>query len=178
MEDHWYVLRVNPEPWAVGSLGLGRKQGKIYPYIGQNAQLAAYQAAIREELGPQELIEGNVELNLYFWRNLATYETQSGRDHRKHHADATNMQKATEDALQGVLFDNDKYVVDVHSVVVDQGPDVKGKIVINCLKALPHLQSYIMGHLPYAVQTEVRRIDNEIEPAISDLSWGDGNALF
>jgi Holliday junction resolvase RusA-like endonuclease len=178
MEDYWYVLNVNPEPWAIGSLGLGRRNGKVYPYVGQNAQLAAYQSAVREAVVDPVQIEGNVELTFYFWRNLASYETQSGHEHRKHHADATNMQKATEDALQGILFDNDKWVVDVHSVVMDQGPEVKGKIVINCLKALPHLQSHNMGMLPYHVQTEVRRIDNEIEPAISDLSWGDGNALF
>lgn len=177
MEDYWYVLNVNPEPWAIGSLGLGRKAGKMYPYVGQNAQLAAYQSAVREALGPQTKIEGNVEVNFYFWRNLATYETQTGRDHRKHYADATNLQKATEDALQGVLFDNDKFVVDVHSVVMDQGPHVKGKIVINCLKALPHLQQHYWEQLPFRVQAQVHHIDDEVEER-SDLSWGDTSDLF
>jgi hypothetical protein len=45
----WYVVHVNPEPWAVGPLDLGRRGGKVYATMGQNQQLAAYQEAVREE---------------------------------------------------------------------------------------------------------------------------------
>ena len=128
----WYALKVNPEPWAVGPLGVGRRNGKVFPTIGQNAQLAAYQETIREEFGTgHRMLEGDLKVMFYFWRNLATYRTQSGKMHRKHQSDATNMQKATEDALQGILFKNDRDNVFVSSVVMAQGPDVVGKILIH-----------------------------------------------
>lgn len=130
MSLRWFVLDVNPEPWAIGPVGVSRKGGKLIPFVGQNAQLAAYQQAIREELGPQEMMEGKFHLTFIFFRNRAEYETPQARTHRKHEADLTNLQKATEDALQGVLFKNDKDVVDVHSIMAEQGPDVVGRIII------------------------------------------------
>lgn len=174
----WFVLDVNPEPWAVGPLGVGRKNGRTYPYVGQNAQLAAYQSAVREALGPQVQIEGDLDISFFFWRNLVTYKTQAGRDHRKHHADVTNMQKATEDALQGVLFDNDKYVVDVHSVVMEQGPEVRGKIAIRVDPVIENHHDYWWRILPSDVRNQLREIDERPVLAASDLEWGDASALF
>lgn len=127
----WFVLDLNPEPWAIGPVGYARRNGKMSAYVGRNQQLDAYKQAVAEEVGDgHELIEGRVKLRFYFWRNRADYTTPQARSARKNEADATNMQKATEDALQGVLFKNDKDVNDVRSVVVEQGPNVKGRIVI------------------------------------------------
>jgi Holliday junction resolvase RusA-like endonuclease len=127
----WYHVEINPEPWAVGPVGTRRLNGKMSAYVGRNQQLAAYQEAVREELGDgHEMIEGRVRIVFLFWRNRAEYETVQARTHRKHEADVTNLQKATEDALQGVLFKNDKNVNDIHSVMVEQGPDVRGMILI------------------------------------------------
>lgn len=128
---HWFVLDVNPEPWAIGPVGSGRKNGKMYSFVGQNAQLKAFQEAVREEIGdPGIFIDGKVELKFFFWRNRAEYKTHQARTHRKHEADVTNMQKSTEDALQDVLFHNDKDTNFIQSVLVEQGADVSGRIVI------------------------------------------------
>jgi Holliday junction resolvase RusA-like endonuclease len=128
----WFAIAVNPEPWAVGPLSVGRKNGKLFPMMGRNQQLDAFKRAVAEAIGEgHEIINGPVKLKFYFWRNRPVYVTPSGRLHRKHDADVTNMQKATEDALQGILFVNDKDTNDVHSKVVEQGADVAGKILLS-----------------------------------------------
>lgn len=140
--EFWYLLRVNPEPWTVGTLGVGRKKGGVFPTVAKDANLAAYQEAIKEELGDIKLdyeALGKVDVTFYFWRNLARYRTPSGRLHVKHIADATNMQKATEDACQGILFGNDRDNAKVTSVVVAQGVDVEGKVAI-CVRPYDELE--------------------------------------
>ncbi len=135
----WYVLDLNPEPWAIGPVGYARRGGKMSAYVGRNAQLDAYKQAVKEEFGDPihlDMIEGKVTLMFFFWRNRPEYTTPQARTHRKHEADVTNLQKATEDALQGVLFKNDKDVNNIHSILVDQGPNVKGKIVIGITRSL------------------------------------------
>jgi Holliday junction resolvase RusA-like endonuclease len=128
---HWFVLDINPEPWAIGPVGVKRVNGKMVPYVGRNTQLHMYKEAVREVLGdPGLFIEGKVELKFFFWRNRAEYSTPQARTHRKHEADGTNMAKSTEDALQGVLFKNDKDTNHMQWTVVEQGPNVKGRIVI------------------------------------------------
>lgn len=137
-EDYdWYILEVNPEPWAVGPIAYARRAGKMTAYMGQNAQLAAYKEAVQEALLEQnpEQINGEVSLRFYFWRTQADYETLQGRRARKHEADVTNLQKATEDALQGILFKNDKDVVDVRSVRVEQSPTAPGRVVVGVAPA-------------------------------------------
>lgn len=128
----WFLLDVNPEPWAIGPVSVGRRGGKVYPIVGRNQQLDSYKQAIAEELGDEhEFIVGPIQLEFYFWRNLAEYKTPQARAHRKHEADATNLQKATEDALQGILFKNDKDVKDVRSVIVEQGSDTVGRVLFS-----------------------------------------------
>jgi Holliday junction resolvase RusA-like endonuclease len=128
----WFHLPLNPEPWAVGSLGIGKRGGKMFPTMSPNPQLTAFKQAVVEELeGVEKLPPGEYELKFYFWRVLDDYETASGRRHRKHQADTTNLQKATEDALQGVLIDNDRNVRRVTSEIIEQGPDIKPRIVIS-----------------------------------------------
>jgi Holliday junction resolvase RusA-like endonuclease len=157
----WYALKVNPEPWAVGPLDLGRKNGKVYATIGRNQQLAAYQDAIREELGDgHELIEGPVQLTFFFWRQRSAYTTPNQQQHRKHQADATNLGKALEDALQGVLFVNDKEVNDVRNVIVEQGPDVEGMILIR-IKASSNPPN-IVSALPTEVLALVEMLENPL----------------
>lgn len=139
----WYVLDgLNPDPWAIGPLSVGRKGKGIFPIVGRNLQLANYQAGVKEVMeqkyGTVPFIEGPIELRFYFWRAIDEYKTSQSRTARKHEADLTNLIKATEDALQGVLFKNDK---DVHtfgmSRIVEQGPDVKPCVVIHALPAMP-----------------------------------------
>lgn len=148
----WYVLDVNPEPWQVGPVGVRRINGKLSAYVGRSQQLDAYKEAIREALGVQPMLTGKIQLRFFFYRNRAEYVTPTERAHRKHEADLTNLQKATEDALQSVLFVNDRDVNDIHSVMVEQGPDVRGRVVIGIEKS---------GDMPSAVL--------EIPTAVSDL---------
>lgn len=128
----WFALRINPEPWRVGPVTPGRRGGKIFATIGRDQQLAAFQDAVAEELGTSNyLVVGPVKLRFWFWRNRAEYTTQNARQHRKHDADVTNLQKAMEDALQSILFENDKQVNDVQSVLVHQGPDIEPLIIFS-----------------------------------------------
>src|SRR6478609_2923648 len=105
-----YALSINPQQWAVGPLSVGKKNGKAFPIMGRNQELHAYQESIRELLGkfsPVKFEPGFIQLKFWFWRRLDTYEGSS-RKVTGNAVDATNMQKALEDALQGVLFDNDR----------------------------------------------------------------------
>lgn len=127
----FYYIPINPEQWKVGPLGVGRSNGRLRPYIGRDQQLYSFQQAVKEELkGVDCLPPGEYELHFYLWRNVATWETPTGKSAHRNAVDATNMQKALEDALQGVLITNDRYVKRVGSTIVEQGPDVVGKILI------------------------------------------------
>lgn len=134
-EEQWFVLDVNPEPWAIGPVGYRRAGGKMSAYVGQNQQLNAYKEAVKEAIGKVDMIEGKVDITFFFWRNRAEYSTPQARSHRKHEADATNLQKSTEDALQGLLYNNDKDNIHVESWIVEQGPDVEGKVVVRVARA-------------------------------------------
>lgn len=175
----WYVLDVNPEPWRVGPASVGRINGKLVPQIGRDQQLASYQEAIREALGTAlpPMIEGKVKLKLFFWRNRAEYETPQARRHRKHEADVTNLAKATEDALQGLLFDNDRDTNTMLAVMVEQGPDVRGRVVVGVEPApmIPDAVNLIPDH----VWLEMQERDNKPDvPKQDRLSWGDDHATF
>jgi hypothetical protein len=127
----FFVVGLNPEPWAVGPLGVGRK-GKIsYPYIGPNQKLQAYQEALREQLEGSDLLEGEVEITLYIWRKIETMKVYGGRDRKAKTSDATNIQKATEDAIQGVLIENDRNVRRITTEIVQQDENAEPCIVIS-----------------------------------------------
>lgn len=168
----WILLDVNPEPWAIGPVGSARRGGKLTSYVGRNAQVHAYEQAIKEAVLDQlpkdfEMFEGKITLEFYFWRERAEYVTPQARTHRKHEADVTNLQKATEDALQGVLFKNDKDVDDVHSVMVNQGPEVEGTVIIGISRSNALT-------LPKPVENLI--LDRLIPPAAStqpELPWSD-----
>jgi Holliday junction resolvase RusA-like endonuclease len=138
---YFLILEVNPEPWAIGDVGIHRKGGKIGAHVGQNVQLHAYQEAVREAVREEAQFQlqgrvsdfplsNEIRLEFFLWRQQADYETTSGRRARKHRVDATNMQKGLEDALQGILYENDTQVVDVHTVIMEQGFDVRPLIVV------------------------------------------------
>jgi Holliday junction resolvase RusA-like endonuclease len=124
-------LPLNPEGWAMGPLSIGKKNGKFFPKVGRNQQLHAYKEAVADLIAQEvPLPAGEYELYFWFWKQLDSYETESGKRHQRHLADATNLQKATEDALQGVLIDNDRHVRKIGSTIVEQGPNVVGQVLI------------------------------------------------
>lgn len=175
----WFTLGINPEPWAVGPAGVSRTNGKLAPFIGRNQQLAAFQEAVRDELGADHImLDGPVSVRFYFWRRRSDYTTPQARRHRKHDADVTNLQKATEDALQKILFENDKQVVHVESHIMDQGPDVVGKIVI-ALTAGENALAEAIGRIPLEVQDQMELLDVVGVESGDDLGWGENSpSLF
>lgn len=134
LDKEWFLLDLNPEPWTAPEVGIGRKAGKIFPQFYKNEQLRAYQAGVKETLVQEypEIIlrTGLIGLEFYLWRQLPVYSTDKNRLARKHVADATNMQKALEDALQGVLFDNDRNVKSIKTVILEQDYNTQPQILI------------------------------------------------
>lgn len=132
----YWIPGINPEPWAVGPIkihrGTGGKRGA--PHVGPNEVLTTYQEALRVEFKnletPPFMIDGPSELEIYFWRRLDKYEFDSGAKHQRHVADTTNLVKGTEDALQGILFQNDRLNVVIHGVIVEQSPSTDPGLII------------------------------------------------
>jgi len=157
----WLRLDLNPEPWAIGTAGVGRRKGGVYAYVSPNAQLKAYQNAVQQELSSMDIpvIEpGEYTIKFYFWRRLDDYEAASGKRVRKHQVDATNLQKGLEDALQGILFDNDKNVRDIHSHIVEQSFTVEPMIYI-FIKDYVHTEN-IPPYVPGVERAPSRPLDS------------------
>lgn len=175
LEEQWLIMPINPEPWAIGPVGYGRRNGKMSAYVGQNAQLNAYKETIaeaaREIWGPRPPLEGPVRLALYFWRHRAEYTTPQARTHRKHEADATNMQKATEDALQGIAFKNDRDNLCVFSQIMEQSADTMPLVIAHVGVGSEPFESY---EIPGWVLDEAQYLRNKaaLPPTLSDNSWG------
>lgn len=134
MYDFWFYIPINPEPWAVGPLSLGKKNGKFFPRMGRNEQLYSYQEAVREFLREDgrdwPLIENDVQLGFIFWHRIEQWTNPDGKVNTKKSLDVTNMQKATEDALQGIILKNDRQVKAVYSKILDDGPEVIGGVAV------------------------------------------------
>lgn len=132
----WYILDgINPEPWEAPQASVGFRNGKPYVQMHKTEQLRAYQESVVDLLPQQNshrmrMWDGLIELEFFFWRRLDSYGVGDGARSRRHLADATNMQKALEDALQGLLFLNDRNVVEIKSRIMAQGPNVEPRILI------------------------------------------------
>lgn len=117
---------VNPEPWSVGTAYATRtKSGAMRGGISPNKKVQAYQKALREELLSLPMVrmlepgDAGLCLRLWFWRQIEV-SNKAGRRVTGHIADVTNLQKSTEDALQGILFENDNAVRWVCSEIIEQ----------------------------------------------------------
>lgn len=135
MSFQWFIVEgLNPEPWTASQATVGRKGGKNYVQFYKPEQLRSYQESFKhvfEETNPHAVERtGDIQLWLYFWRQLTLNEMFEGRNRRTHVADATNLQKSTEDALQGILFPNDRQIRHVRSTIIEQTQDTVPKILI------------------------------------------------
>lgn len=166
-KNHWYYLPVNPDPWAVGPLQLGRRNGKVFPTIGPNLTLKSFQEELRSHFPePYEPVEHDVELEFFFWRRLDKWVNEGGKTNTRSIADATNMQKACEDALQGILIVNDRQVKDVSSHVMAEGADVVGGIAL-CIRArIEYPEILLPGSIVAKRDKHANSTDN-----LSDNSW-------
>lgn len=142
---------LNPEPWTSPTASVGRKGGRVIPQLHKNARLRNYQAAIKEMLEKQGMTpvyqnKEPVELHCFFWRQIERYETATGRKQSRHKADATNLLKALEDALQGFAFKNDSQVQLARSCIVEQKPETEPKIVVVVTYASPDPEAPLVPH--------------------------------
>lgn len=173
----WYLVTdINPEPWTASEGSVGRKSGKMFVMFHKPTQLRNYQEALKTEFVKQNpeytQLSGLVSLELYFWRRLE--QVESDRRSRAHIADATNLQKATEDALQKILFPNDRDIRRITSEIISQSADTDPAILIG-------IQPYERINAVHAVATRSELLvqreaerstlsDNSVQrPEISDI---------
>ena len=153
----WYVISVNPTPWAVGELGFTvKRDGSKRVYMAPNRDLKLYQEAIREEMADFITFPLATELDVVFVFNRALDEIFRGKfKSHAHYADATNMQKATEDALQGVLFGNDNQNRVVTSIIREQSPEADPCVAIGIKTTTDKL---VYELVPDLVSAEIVRV--------------------
>lgn len=124
----YFVEGINPEPWEAPTASLGRKGGKHYVHMHKNDGLRSYQEGFKQaflEQNPDwQYFDTPIEIEFYFWRQRDYTESRAAI------ADVTNLQKATEDALQGVLYPNDQLVHKATSWIVEQDQETSPKVLI------------------------------------------------
>lgn len=121
----WVLTGINPIPWRAPEVSVGKKGGKFVPRVYKHETVRAYQEAVADEIRrAYEPTPSTCELEVefYFWRQLDSPNSKK--------VDATNLQKSTEDALHGLLFENDQKVQRVTSTIVEQSDGVEPLIVI------------------------------------------------
>lgn len=132
------VMDLNPEPWTSGTLSTGYNGKKRYPVLSKDQRLIDYQDGISDNIKqayPElTMFPEEVQLHLIFkfWRQIDSFTGGTGRTQHRQIADATNLTKALEDALQGVLYKNDRQVKHSEGEIIMEGPDVMPRILILC----------------------------------------------
>jgi Holliday junction resolvase RusA-like endonuclease len=164
--EGWYIIEgINPEPWTAPTAMTGRKGGKTFARLVQSDTLRSFQLAVKEEFPDQnghvDMAVTDVALQFFIWRQLPSYEIEDGRKSRRHVADATNLQKALEDALQGILFKNDRQVTSVSTTIVEQAETTTPLILIHMEAAEP-VPAWVMGQAEH-MRTELAQ-DKTNEP--------------
>lgn len=154
----WYVLSVNPVPWAVGEVGIAaNRPGGRRIYMRPNLDLKTYQEAVREEIAEWETTCWAAELHVVFVFQRALDDIVRGKNKsRAHQADTTNMQKATEDALQGILFSNDNQNRVVTSIIKQQDELAEPCVAIGIGMATASL---VYDLVPNLVRKEIEALE-------------------
>lgn len=130
-----YFVPVNPIPWKTPPYYPARVGKKLVVKAGRNEEAAAFTDAVRESLTSQgaTMLPGySPKVHFIFWRRRDQYKDSIGRTRTKNEVDSTNMQKLTEDACQGILYENDKHNVMVTSQIASQSIDTAPGILILC----------------------------------------------
>ena len=124
--QRYEIKGINPEPWAIGPVtGYGKAGGRK---VAPNPKVVNYERAVREAL---EQMGAGMNLDTLWPKDVTFYYVRSTADGGQP-ADVTNLNKATEDACQGILYGNDRNNRRVMGDILEQGPDVKhpGIIVV------------------------------------------------
>jgi Holliday junction resolvase RusA-like endonuclease len=131
------IMDLNPEPWTPGTASMGFKGKQRYAKISKDERLRNYQEGVRENIMQAYpdlpmLFSAGIELHLIckFWRQLDKYTSGTGRQAQRHVADATNLTKAVEDALQTIFYKNDNQVKHSEGEIIMEGEDVAPRILI------------------------------------------------
>lgn len=165
------ITGVNPEPWEIGQPFAKRHGGKLTAGISPSPKLRAYQDALREEVGefvsPIYALDAELEVYFWFWRQIEEFKTPTGRTSHSNYADSTNLQKATEDALQDLVYGNDRLNRRVGSEIVAQSQTTQPAIVVR----LTSYQRYGVSERVHSLVTQARGIDTERRTKIQDNSW-------
>lgn len=157
----WYFIPVNPQPWTVPPSQPGRKGNKLYVQVGRNEANENFKEMVRDELKRLDafMLEGAWnKITLGFWRRLDQYEDTAGRTQTKNWSDGTNMAKLTEDALQGILIQNDRANFELTWRIVQQTTETVPGILILCetFEEIP----------PWIIPPEFAECEHEINEAI------------
>ena len=127
-----YVLKLNPEPWAIGKTFAYRGRGGAG--IAPDRKLVSFQQAVREAITTDypeaKPTKEPVKITFYFSRAIESLSYGGKRGAYANYADATNLQKGLEDALQGIIIENDNQVKIVTSVIMDQKRDADPFVII------------------------------------------------
>lgn len=158
MSDLIVIQGINPEPWAIGTINAW---GKGKATMSPNPKVENYKLAIREDLERRisdftPRIGWPVDLFIWYVRS-----THGGGQP----ADVTNLNKATEDALQGILFGNDRFNFRVGGDILEQGPHVEypGLIIkVEDYYIDPNVKQQLMNMLVTAEPVEFEGNDYEI----------------
>lgn len=131
-QTRWYLLSVQAEPWTTGRISVGKKNGHLHVKLSPDAQLQIFQEAVREEMVNCIPLPTSSKYSLTFfvWRQIESYVTTAGKTVVRNAVDATNVQKALEDALQGNLIENDRDVAEIRTIMVEQERNTVPYIVI------------------------------------------------
>ena len=130
--EQWFVIPVNPQPWTVPPFQPGMKNGHMYVSPGRDVKGGDFKDAVREEIIAQGAYMMKPPYKIEFW-----FEHKLESDTSKE-VDATNMQKLAEDALQGVVIDNDRHVKVITSHNFDQNDTANvGMFLIHVVDNVP-----------------------------------------
>lgn len=118
------AVDINPVPWKSPHFNAIRtKNGRYISVAAKNHEVANYKEAIQDALkkASVQMLAPPYDIKFWFYRQTGKHDNV---------ADATNMQKATEDALQGVLIDNDRDVITIVSNVMEICSEVPEPCVV------------------------------------------------
>jgi len=171
--SEYVILDINPEPWAVGTTFTRRTAGKVVSGMAPNQKVKDYKSAVQEALKPQIQTpvfsaDAEWEVELLFWRQIERW-TVDGKVKTGNYADATNLQKSTEDALQGLLFGNDRSVKRISSHVVAQGLDVEPMIYIRVQR---YSQTNFLHQIAHAERAGRNQLAERALAKKSTNDWG------
>lgn len=146
MQFNWYVISgLNPIPWKVGPIGSMRRGGKLVPYVAPDPELKSYQDGLRTWFITNGIppLDPPYQIRFLFWRKIISYQGKS-RMVTKQRADQTNLQKATEDALQpskspewAGLISNDRECQYSGGLIVEQEKDTEPMVAIEIFSGIP-----------------------------------------